>query len=356
MLTAPRTDRITRVAQIGTGYMGGGIAQSLALAGNDVWLADADVDSTRRNHERLLKEARVFEAHGLIDVGGAELIAARLHPAASIEEAVADVDFVEEAVFEDVEVKLAVLRRVAAAAAPGTIIGTNTSTIPVRVLAAALEDASLFLTVHFSNPAPFIPGVELVVGEATNPAVLPIIEELLARAGRKSAQVADVPGFVLNRLQFVLLKEAISLVEEGVATARDVDTVVSTTFGFRLPFFGPFAIADMAGLDVYVKGFQILEDHFGERLSAPRSLLELVADGKYGAKTGSGFLELEPDQLAALLAYRDKAYRAMGQLIAELGPSPLAGQTTTTGGADSDDLAGEPLGSARARLIDEDET
>ncbi|GAB7189494.1 3-hydroxyacyl-CoA dehydrogenase family protein [Kineococcus sp. NUM-3379] len=324
MSTAPRTDKITRVAQIGTGYMGGGIAQSLALAGADVWLADADKESTQRNYERLLKESELFEAQGLFDAGSTEILRKRLHPADSIEEAVADVDFVEEAVFEDPQVKKDVLSRVEKAAAPGTIIGTNTSTIPVKVLAEAFEDASLFLTVHFSNPAPFIPGVELVTGEATNPAVLPIIDDLLTRAGRKGAQVADVPGFVLNRLQYVLLKEAMTIVEEGVATPKDVDTIVSTTFGFRLPFFGPFAIADMAGLDVYAKGFAVLEGHFGERLSAPANLTELVAQGKYGTKTGEGFLKLDPEKLAALIDYRNKAYRKMAQLLEELGPSPIA--------------------------------
>ena len=324
MSTAPRTDRITRVAQIGTGYMGGGIAQSLALAGNDVWLADADKESTQRNYERLLKESELFEAQGLFPAGSTDVLKERFHPADSIEEAVADVDFVEEAVFEDPQVKKDVLRRVQAAAAPGTIIGTNTSTIPVKVLAEGLDDPSLFLTVHFSNPAPFIPGVELVTGEHTNAAVLPIIDDLLTRAGRKGAQVADVPGFVLNRLQYVLLKEAMTVVEEGVATARDVDTIVSTTFGFRLPFFGPFAIADMAGLDVYAKGFKVLEGHFGERLSAPANVTELVEQGKYGTKTGSGFLELDPEKLTALIDYRNKAYRKMAELLEELGPSPLA--------------------------------
>ncbi|MEZ0166008.1 3-hydroxyacyl-CoA dehydrogenase family protein [Kineococcus sp. LSe6-4] len=324
MPTAPRTDEITKVAQIGTGYMGGGIAQSLALAGNDVWLADADKESTQRNYERLLKESELFEAQGLFAQGSTEVLKQKFHPADSIEEAVADVHFVEEAVFEDPAVKKEVLSRVEKAVTPGTIIGTNTSTIPVKVLAEAFEDPSLFLTVHFSNPAPFIPGVELVTGEATDPAVLPIVDDLLARAGRRGAQVKDVPGFVLNRLQYVLLKEAMTVVEEGVATPADVDTIVSTTFGFRLPFFGPFAIADMAGLDVYAKGFKVLEGHFGDRMSAPANLTALVEAGKYGTKTGSGFLELEPDKLAELIDYRNKAYRKMQELLDELGPSPLA--------------------------------
>jgi 3-hydroxybutyryl-CoA dehydrogenase len=315
---------INKVAQVGAGYMGGGIAQSLANVGFQVWLADADAEATRRNHQRLLDEAEQFEAQGLFPSGSRQRIGENLHVAPSIEEAVADVDFVEEAVPEVPQIKRDVLARVEGAAKPGTIIGTNTSTIPVHVLAEGLKDPSRFLTVHWSNPAPFIPGVEIVAGEHTDPSVIPVVKQMLARAGRRSAQVADVPGFVLNRLQYVLLKEAMTIVEEGVATAEDIDTIVTSTFGFRLPFFGPFAIADMAGLDVYANGFATLEQAFGERLAAPKVLTDLVAQGRYGTKTGSGFLELDPEKREELIAFRNKAYNAMGELLRDLGPSPLA--------------------------------
>lgn len=314
---------VRSAAVVGTGYMGGGIAQSLALAGVDVQLADADAATTRRALARLLTEGAVFEGAGLFPAGAAEVLRERLHAAGSLEEAVADADFVEEAVPEVPEVKLGVLRRVDAAARPDAVVGSNTSTIPVRVLAAAFTDPSRFMTVHFSNPAPFIPGVELVTGEATDPAVLAVVEALLVRMGRRSARVADVPGFVLNRLQYVLLLEAVALVEEGVATPQDVDTIVSTTFGFRLPFFGPFGIADMAGLDTYVGGLGVLAQSLGERFAAPALLTDAVGSGRLGTKSGGGFYDLGPDQLEALIAYRDRAYVLMARLLAELGPSPL---------------------------------
>ena len=321
---------IQRVAVIGTGYMGGGMAQSFALAGAHVQLADVDSEATRRSLERLLAEGALFEAAGLFPAGSTDLLRERLHAAESIEEACTDVDFVEEAVFEDPAVKLEVLRRIDAAVKPGTIVGTNTSTIPVKVLSAAFADPSRFLTVHFSNPAPFIPGVEIVAGEHTDPAVVATVEAFVARMGRRSARSADVPGFVLNRLQFVLLKEAMAVVQEGIATPADVDTIVSTTFGFRLPFFGPFGIADMAGLDVYAKGFAVLEGGLGERFTAPQVLTDLVADGKYGTKTGEGFYSLDAEQRDELVAYRNNAYVRMQQLIDELGPSPLQRSVAST--------------------------
>ena len=214
------------------------------------------------------------------------------------------------------------LRRIEEAARPDAIIGSNTSTLPISGLGANLTHAQRFLGVHFSNPAPFIPGVELIAHAGTEESAVIAVEALVGTTGKLTARVNDKAGFVLNRLQYVLLKEAINLVEEGVATPEDIDIVVRTTFGYRLPFFGPFAIADMAGLDVYRAGFRTLENHYGERLAAPEMLTELVDNGRYGVKQGGGFVVPAGDQ-AALIAYRNTAYARLGQLLRELGPAPL---------------------------------
>jgi 3-hydroxybutyryl-CoA dehydrogenase len=191
------------------------------------------------------------------------------------------------------------------------------------VLAPAVKHPERFLTVHFSNPAPFIPGVELVAGEATTPEVIDAVKDLLGRAGRQGAQVADTPGMVLNRLQYVLLKEATAIVEEGVATVEDVDTIVRTTFGFRLGFFGPFAIADQAGLDVYKNCFKTFEDAYGPRLATPKLLTDAVAADRKGTKNGRGLTgDFDDETKAKLIAYRNKAYSRMGDLLRELGPAP----------------------------------
>ncbi|GHS84781.1 3-hydroxybutyryl-CoA dehydrogenase [Actinomycetota bacterium] len=318
-------DRIRTVAVVGAGYMGGGIAQSLALSGFDVVVADVSAEAAHGHRERLLREAEQFEEQGLFEAGSATAVRANLRAADSIEDAVTGVDFVEEAVSEVPGVKHEVLGRICAAARPDTIIGSNTSTIPVKVLQTAVTGPERFLTVHWSNPAPFIPGIELVVGEQTDGAVLAAVQDMLARAGRQSALVADVAGFVLNRLQYVLLKEAMSIVEEQIATADGVDTIVRSTFGFRLPFFGPFAIADMAGLDVYANGFATFEQSFGPRLAAPALLTDAVAAGRHGTKNGAGLTrDYTPEQVAALVAYRSAAYSRMAALLRELGPAPTA--------------------------------
>lgn len=314
---------INTVTVVGAGYMGGGIAQSLALADLQVEIVDVDVDAARKGLARLLAEAQEFEDQGLYTAGSTERIKANLSAGRTLEEAVAEADFIEEAVFESPEVKREVLGKISAHARPDAIIGTNTSTIPVHVLVSAVKHPERFLTVHFSNPAPFIPGVELVSGEATTPDVVDAVKDLLARAGREGAEVADTPGMVLNRLQYALLKEAASVVEEGIATAEDVDTVVRTTFGFRLGFFGPFAIADQAGLDVYGLGFNTLSEAYGERLAAPALLTENVEAGRHGLKNGKGWTgDFDEATKAELIAYRNKAYARMGELVRELGPAP----------------------------------
>lgn len=316
---------ISTVTIVGAGYMGGGIAQVLAIAGFDVTIADVSVDNANASLQRLRAEARQFEEQGLFSPGSADLVEQNISAGKTIEEAVADVDFIEEAVFERIDVKRDVLALISKHARPDAIIGTNTSTIPVKELESAVEHPERFLTVHFSNPAPFIPGVELVAGEATTDAAIVEVKELLARSGNQGAQVADTPGMVLNRLQYVLLKEATAIVEEGVATAEDVDTIVRTTFGFRLGFFGPFAIADQAGLDVYANCFVTFENAFGDRLATPELLTDAVAGDRKGVKNGKGLLgDYDEDTREELVAYRNRAYAKMSQLLAELGPAPKA--------------------------------
>ncbi|MCI9887490.1 3-hydroxyacyl-CoA dehydrogenase family protein [Micrococcales bacterium 31B] len=321
--------------------MGGGIAQVLALAGAQVTIADVSAEIAAQNYERLIAEAGQFAEQGLFPAGAADTVRANVRPAASIEEAVQDADFIEEAVPEKIEIKHETLRRISAAARPDAIIGSNTSTINIAQMAPAVERPERFLGVHFSNPAPFIPGVELIPHEGTDAAVLPVVEQFVAATGKQTARVKDATGFVLNRLQYALFHEASQIVEEGIATADDIDTIVRTTFGFRLPFFGPFAIADMAGLDVYSFCYASLQTRWPERFATPASLKNLVDAGKFGTKTGAGYLQVPAERTPELVAYRNRAYVAMQKLLDELGPAPIHAavegpDAAATGASDSD--------------------
>lgn len=315
-------EKISRTAVVGSGYMGGGIAQVLALGGYPVALADVDAATAERSRERLIAQAAQYESLGLFPPNSADTIATHLSAANSIEDAVADADYITEAVPEVVDIKLTTLRRVSTAARPDAVLGTNTSAIPIDELAKDVHEPSRFLGVHWMNPAPFIPGVELIASSDTNPDVVALAEGFIRSLGKSTARVADTPGFVANRLQFALYKEALAIVEEGTATPEQVDAVVSNTFGFRLALFGPFAIGDMAGLDVYKGAYDTLEQAYGERFAAPRLLTDLVEQGRLGVKAGRGLLDIPDTKKEALLAYREQAYARLSALRAELGPAP----------------------------------
>jgi 3-hydroxybutyryl-CoA dehydrogenase len=311
------------IAVVGSGYMGGGIAQVLALAGHTVRIADVSAEIAQQNLERLLGETAQFVADGLFPEDAVERVRAHLTAAESIEAAVAEADFIEEAVPEKLEIKHATLRRISEAARPDAVIGSNTSTILIESLAEAVTGPERFLGVHFSNPAPFIPGVELIPHPTTGDAAIVVAESVVASTGKQSARVKDATGFVLNRLQYALFEEATKIVDEGIASPDDIDTIVRTTFGFRLPFFGPFAIADMAGLDVYAFCFESLQTRWPERFATPASLQQHVDAGELGTKSGAGYLEVPADRTPELVAYRNKAYVAMQKLLDELGPAPI---------------------------------
>ncbi|MFC7623546.1 3-hydroxyacyl-CoA dehydrogenase family protein [Microlunatus sp. GCM10028923] len=298
-----------QLAVVGGGYMGGGIAQTLALAGFRVALADVDAATTRDLREKLITGLRRYAEQGLVDRDAALRAPDLLTAAGSIEEAVAAAVYVSEAVPEDLRIKRTALAAVDAAAPERSVIATNTSSLPLDALAEAVGRP--LIAAHWFNPAPFLPLVELA-GEDEE--ALALAERLLARAGKVTVRVPAVPGFLANRLQFALFREAAMIVEEGLATPEQVDLVVSNSFGYRLPFFGPFQVADIAGLDVYAASYATLVERYGDRFSVPPSLAERVAAGDLGLKTSGGYRQTPADRREPLQDYRDHAFSALAAL------------------------------------------
>lgn len=273
--------QIDRVAVVGSDCMGVGIAQVLTVGGANVVLGDVDAEGAEAARLRLIERDRRFVADGLFDEGAVEILQQRLSAAGSIEGAVVGADYVTEAVFETRKLKEQSLARISAAVPAQAIIATNTSAIPIGELAVVRDRPERFLGVHWMNPAPFIPGVEITPGVQTAPETVDDVEAFIRAAGKVPAQVADTPGFAANRLQFALYKEAVKVVDEGLATRQQVDLVVSNAFGFRLAPFGPFAIGDMAGLDVYAASYESLASVYGDR---PRTgIADTVGRGRQPA-------------------------------------------------------------------------
>ncbi|MEI6374394.1 MAG: 3-hydroxyacyl-CoA dehydrogenase family protein [Actinomycetes bacterium] len=313
---------ISTIAVIGGGYMGGGIAQVSVMAGYPCVIADATAEAAQASLVRLIDEARIFEEQGLFAPGSTAVIAQGIRAADSIEHAVADADYIVEAVPERMDIKADALGRASAAARPDAIISSNTSAMPIEKLAALVVRPERFLGVHWMNPAPFVPGVEIIPASMTRPDVVEAAEALIRSVGKSPSRVSDQAGFVANRLQYALFHEAVRMVEEGSATPTEIDEVVSNSFGFRLPFFGPFATADMAGLDVYVGAYESFHEAYGDRFAPPALLLDRVAAGDVGLKSGGGFTGMDATKLADIVRYRNRAYAALSALRAELGPVP----------------------------------
>lgn len=302
------------VAVIGGGTMGLGIAQVFRFAGLRVILCDADAPTSHAARQNLAARTERQVRAGLRPAAHLDQVAdvEVVFPATA---AVADADVVIEAVPEVMALKQDILRDIARATRPDTVIATNTSSYPIDQLAEGLRLPDRFLGWHWFGPPEWVPCVEVIRGPATSGDVVARSKEFLTGVGKRPVEVSNAPGFVANRLQMALFAEAIRCVEEGVASPAEIDEIARGSFGFRLPHYGPFAIADMAGLDTYVAVYECLRDAYGDRFTPPQRLRELVAEGRYGTKNGHGFADYTPDDQDRLMAERDARYAAMNEFV-----------------------------------------
>ena len=282
-----------RIAVLGAGLMGHGIAQVFALAGHDVSLYDSVVAN--------LDSAQARIAGNLKDLGDDQSAVERVRPIADLAAAVRDADYVVEAVLEDLPVKRTLFAEVEKHVRPDAILASNTSVIPITRIMEGLRDRSRALGTHWWNPPYLVPLVEVIGTQWTSPAAIDWTIALHKAAGKMPVHVRkDVPGFVGNRLQHALWREAIALVEHGICDAETVDTVIKASFGRRLAVLGPLENADLVGADLTLAIHQtVLPDI--ERRPGPSPYLEtLVARGKLGFKSGEGFRRWSAEEQAAL--------------------------------------------------------
>ena len=282
-----------RIAVIGAGLMGHGIAQVFALAGHDVTITDA--------HAPLLDTVKARIATNLRDLGDDEGAAAHVWPMADLSDAVRNADFIVEAVSEDLELKQRLFAEIEIHARPTAILASNTSVIPITRIMERLKDRSRALGTHWWNPPYLVPLVEVIGTEWTSPEAIAVTMRLHAEAGKRPAHVKkDVPGFIGNRLQHALWREAVSLVERGICDAETVDEVVKAAFGRRLAVLGPLENADMVGTDLTLAIHRTVLPDIESRPGASPYLEKLVADGRLGFRTGQGFRSWTPEQQAEL--------------------------------------------------------
>ena len=289
------------LAIVGAGNMGNAIANLFVSHGWHVLLIDPSQAAREKSRERLLQT--LPQGSGLLS-WEADLHAAK------------DVSLVIEAAPEVLSLKQSIFAELEACCAPTALISTNTSGISINRLAAQLKHPERFIGTHFFTPADVIPLVEVIACEHTLPKHSANIMELLRSVGKLPVLVRkDVPGFIGNRLQHALAREAMSLLEKGVASADDIDTVAKWALGIRLAITGPLEQRDINGLDVHHAITEYLYPDLENRETPSKVLSDKVKEGKLGVKTGEGFYDWQSPGKRAVLQEKDSTLRALVQLL-----------------------------------------
>lgn len=310
---------ITHVAVIGAGTMGAGVAELLARAGCEVRLVDQSADLLERGMDLLrtmqdgLRDAKMLTARA------AAAALRRVKPCERLEEACAGVQLAIEAISEDLSLKQGTFRRLDELCPARAVLASNTSGLSITALAEATGRPGRVAGMHFWNPPHLMPLVEVVQGRDTTQATARLLMDLSRRLGKRPIAVRrDVPGFVGNRLQFAVMREALALLAAGVASAEDIDAAMTAGPGLRYGLLGPLRTADLGGLDVFLAISQYLFPELSSNRSPPL-LPELVRAGRLGAKTCGGFYDYSPRDRQRMLQRRDRVLLKYLQILKDDG-------------------------------------
>ncbi len=281
----------TKIAVVGAGLMGAGIAQVAAVAGHPVVLRDLTDEALARGRSGIEKSLARFVGKGSLEQAAADEALGLIETSTDLD-AVADAGIVVEAAFEALEVKQAIFRDLDRRCGEGTVLATNTSAIPITQIAAVTERPEAVVGTHFFSPVPMMALCELVRGIRTTDDTLARAREFAESVGKTCVVVnRDVAGFVTTRLICALAMEAVRLVENGVASAEDIDTACRLGFGHAM---GPLATTDLTGVDILRNAaLNIYGDTADEKFFPPETLSRMVAAGDLGRKSGRGFYSYE---------------------------------------------------------------
>ena len=281
---------IQRIGVVGAGTMGNGIAQVFAQSGLDVRLCDLVPAALDRARSTIEKSLAKFVEKGKLTPADRDIAITRISTTPNLD-ALAEVDYVVEAIAENLETKLDVFRRLDKVTKPAIVLASNTSSISITVLGAATNRPDRVLGMHFMNPVPLMKLVELIRGQATSAESMLTATELCMRLGKTGVESADYPGFISNRILMPMINEAIYALMEGVGTAEAIDSVMK--LGMNHPM-GPLTLADFIGLDVCLAILNVLHEGLGDPKYRPCPLLRrMVAAGYLGKKSGRGFYTYE---------------------------------------------------------------
>ncbi|MEY8755795.1 3-hydroxyacyl-CoA dehydrogenase family protein [Peribacillus frigoritolerans] len=309
---------IKKIAIIGSGVMGSGIAQSFAVSGYYVTINDIKEELLNHAQNRISENLSLLMEEGALTDREKQGAIANITYSVDLEGAVRDADFIIEAIPEVIELKLNLYQQLEEIIKPDAIVASNTSTFPISQLMEKALFAERMVITHFFNPGHLIPLVEIVQHDETKPEIVKTTMDLMRKIGKSPILLKkEIAGFIANRLQTALMREAFYLLKEGVADAEDIDTAITAGPGFRWAFTGPIEIADFGGLDTWQRVFDNVSPVLDQSKEAPDLIRDLVAEGKLGTKSGEGIFTYEESTVSQKINERDRNFIKLGKLKME---------------------------------------
>lgn len=304
------------VGIIGAGTMGHGIAQCFAVKGWPVRIYDAQAQMMNTVLERIRANLQVFVEAGMVDDDSARAAAERVILCDTLASAVQGPELIIESINEELDLKRLLFNQLEDLVSPERILCTNTSAISISAISEGLRYPERVVGTHFWNPPHVLPCVEIIKGRHTSSEVFEKTAAVIASIGKEPIRVLkDVPGFVGNRMQHALQREAMAIVDQGIAAPEEVDRVVKFGFGLRLALMGPLERSDQGGLDITYRVQKYLLPHLCNQTEPSPLLAQKVAQGHLGIKTGQGFYPWPPDKTAETLKNRDRLLLELIKLI-----------------------------------------
>lgn len=305
---------IKKIVIAGAGTMGSSMGETFAKYGYEVTLYDIYDEALDKAKNLILLNQDTEVQENIITKEESQSLLNRIHYTTDLSE-FANADFVVEAILENLDVKHEFWAKVSTIVDEDVILCSNTSGLSISKIAEAVKNPDRFAGMHWINPPHIIPLIEIICGEKTNPTNAKVIEELALKVNKKPVIVNDAPGFVLNRIQFAIMRECLNIVEQGIASASAVDDVMKYGLGIRYACLGPFQVADLGGLDIF---YNISSYLFADLCNEDKPfglLKDAYLNGNYGVKNESGFYDYSEGKDDDLIRYRDKMFTKLSKTL-----------------------------------------